>query len=481
MSVHSFMFSIVHCPLSILPPIGRAAAGFSLRRHIPHNAVVMSLYAIFLLLSAVPFISADGKAYYRSRDMTRFEPVAEKNQYAWIHQRDGRERMVISISLDLDNEDEALWIFPVKGSPENIKAALIDRYPDLLGRDPVFGAKGKIAGSILLHMCSQFYPIPFFSLILPGLLRNRGEFRHQGSRWGLSYYVAAADSSEALAEYLSKETGKNIQSKELDSFKPYMTREYSLIIITVHSRGSLLKEFPDLEDAFRSMESRRPFLYIDFPSDTVFYPMKATAGYGELEIPVTLFIIGYYAFPPDSVYNEMPSVRTRHFYDNYPDTGNAEFYKGLDREQGVTYTRITIEERASEYIKGDITLERAEPPFSYRYAVYINTYMGGPFAGMFIVLSFLLLSYLAAGTAAKLKLGTFHPYAFIGFTNVLTLYGLHLFVKYHNDPAAAELREWNRESRGKLRSLSFTLSFSLLFVVLTILLSVILILPFFIS
>jgi len=439
------------------------------------------ILAILLILTAASFLSADGKAYYRSRDMTQYLPVEEKAQYAYIHHREGRERMVISISLNLKDDDEALWIFPVKGRPDTVKADLIDRCPDLLGKDPVFGAKGKIAGSILLHMCSQLYPVPFFSLILPGFLGNLPETGESGSKWGLSYYVLSADSPQTLAEFLHSKTGKTINQAELNPFKPYMTEDYSLVIITIDSKKSLLKEFPDLEDAFRSMDSRMPFLYVDFPSDKVFYPMKPTASYGELEIPVKLFIIGYYAFPQDSVYNELPSVRIRHFYDKYPDKENTAFYKGLNQEKGVTYTRITIKEKASEYIKGDITLEKAETPFSYRYAVYINKLMDGPFAGVFVVVSFLFLSYLAAGIAAKLKLGKFHPYAFIGFTNVLTLYGLHLFVKYHNDPTAVELREWNEESHKKFWSLSFTFSFSFLFVILTILLSVILGLPFFLS
>ena len=82
---------------------------------------ILVLFSTVLLVSPNG-VSADGVVYDRSSKL----PLKQREQMAAIAFHDGIEKMIIAINFELDSQDDALWIFPVLGTPDQVKVDIQD-------------------------------------------------------------------------------------------------------------------------------------------------------------------------------------------------------------------------------------------------------------------------------------------------------------------------------------------------------------------
>lgn len=92
------------------------------------------LLIVVLVLGIVEAIFGDGIAF-TGKDYSSMQPVREGEQRAVIAHRNGIEKMLIAVSLELEDEDKGLWIFPVPGNPKTVKLDVLDSFPVFEGAE----------------------------------------------------------------------------------------------------------------------------------------------------------------------------------------------------------------------------------------------------------------------------------------------------------------------------------------------------------
>jgi hypothetical protein len=227
---------------------------------------------IFLtVLSGVCF--ADGKAFVWV-DRQSMRPVLEQEQRALILYKDGIEGMLISISLDLAENENAFWIFPLPAEPKEIKIDLVDSFPRIKGKEPRMEFREYASSIPIFGSLSQLYPI---CMCMPALGARGLHIHSEIEKWGIQAEVISVQSAEAMAEHLQAK-GIGIEMREFDPFLAYFGDQYAFVLVSIASAKEILDTFPDYN---RGTVDRRPALYVEFPTDTLYFPLKPTSGYGE--------------------------------------------------------------------------------------------------------------------------------------------------------------------------------------------------------
>ena len=91
----------------------------------------------------------DGRLWVGS-DWSSMSSLKPREQAAAIVHRDGVEKMVIALNFDAQDNDSALWIFPVSGTPSQAKVEIVDSFPQFRGSDPRVEAASSINGTLRL-------------------------------------------------------------------------------------------------------------------------------------------------------------------------------------------------------------------------------------------------------------------------------------------------------------------------------------------
>lgn len=251
---------------------------------------VMMLFVLACVL--VPAgARGDGKAF-KGRSFGSLAPLMENEQRALICHKDGTQSMLLAIQLSLQEQEKALWLFPVRGRPEQVKFDLVDKFQEIPGKD-VFGeARDTVDAYLAIPTATQVYPLIAFCL-LPSLGNARGLSGLDGvEKFGLRAVVLDAESPEDLAAAL-KRAEAPVPATMLASFAPYKRPEYSIVAVWIKSREEVLKEFPDMEGRTYRSASRHPCIAVTFPTDKPFFPMRATADDSDQRTVVSLFVSGF--------------------------------------------------------------------------------------------------------------------------------------------------------------------------------------------
>jgi hypothetical protein len=255
---------------------------------VKHMPLLLSVTLIAMVVVPAPAI-ADGMAFDRSS----FEPLKPHEQRAVLALGKGVEHMLIA--LDLRHKD-AVWVFPVPGQPEQVIVDVSDSFVHLTGMDFVRHARTRaFAAFVITPLLAQ---IPFgLPLALPYYIsykRGRDVTTHMKvDKFGVHAEVITTNSPGSLNEYF-REKGVSVPAKRLAPFREYLSDKYALVVCWVA---------PGTDDLSGMVESHRttpdpprtvdPCLLVRFPTEKGYYPLKATAGYGDVEIPVSLYVLGF--------------------------------------------------------------------------------------------------------------------------------------------------------------------------------------------
>jgi hypothetical protein len=431
------------------------------RRH-SASAVVCLACAI----STVPAM-ADGIAF-KGLDLQSLLPAAENEQIAAISHRDGVERMIIAVDFDAEADERAVWVFPVPGAPDAVHVEIQDTFPRLFGFDPRTRAGVRIEHLMLGLRAWQIYPLLLEGLFLLPHLGGVGDVAvfESTEKWGIRIETVRSGSLTALADYLRSED-THLAEEQLATLEPYLAGDHTLVVAWIASVAELRAEFPKYDARRSHLSGRSPCLYVEFPTERAFYPLRPTSAYGDLEIPLRVYVLGFVDCQTAAAV-VADELRPHHYLaSGHPDAEEMSFFTGLAAGE-FDYTVFRGSVRARDFID-DIWFAPAWP-VGMRYA---DALLSVGFAGGFLpVLAALLVavSYVSGGLAGLVTIRKWSIPAKVGCWNVLTLVGLHVTLRYRS--LTGEPGGTQRRLRGQ-----YVLAFTAIFVLLSFVLQVLVQLP----
>lgn len=418
-------------------------------------AVVLRIpgIVVFLLLVCPTFVAADGMAFFY-RPASSLEPLEVGEQRAIIGHKDGIQRMFIAINVDNppsaeDASRAAVWMFPVPGSPASADVDVTDYVPDLTGKDVERAFRMEMKGAIWVPLASQPHLVPFALFFLgahasKGMLEGTlGVTTHKKvERWGIHGELITADSVEHLADYLRKKRVE-MEAERLSPFAPYLSDKYALVVAWISSYEELVGKFPQFAGR---QGNKQPSLYVEFPTDRPFYPMRPTSGYGKKVVTVSLYLVGLVT--PDT--SSWPASEKKAMFPdvNYYAGEREEFHKryraffsaqekGSDPSLNNNATdgkRKPIERFLEAIPEGDVPFTRVSiraPAenftqdlwFSPNVRVQVMHYIVSSVWAQASVVTLLLVvfSLVSAGVSGMLVFGKWKPWVRIGLWNCLTI------------------------------------------------------------
>ena len=378
----------------------------------------------------------DGKVF-GGRDFWALYPIGQREQRAAIVHRDGIEKLIIAINIELAEKDKALWIFPVPGTPEGTKLDVVDSFPRFSGRDPRQPAGNAIGQLMMAVRATQIYPLIFEAVFMTHLGTSRvdASVHTHVEKWGIRSEAITADSLDSLVGYL-QEKKAGVQKEELSVFEPYLSGQYVLVVAWIASREELLKKFPEYGKRGHVTSGRWPCLYVEFPTERAFYPLRPTSGYGDDHIPVNLFVVD--TVRPEAGAALAGKMRVGHFRQRAALKGAPREFSESLPEGAFLYTSVRITTEARDLTE-DLWFEPVVP-LRLRYAEAVES-MAHPAFGVPLGIALVaVLSYVAAGVSGVLLYGQWKGYARLGLWNLLTLVGLVLAIRHVPGERGEKLR-----------------------------------------
>jgi len=429
------------------------------------------LGALLAVLAIVlcPVALADGKVWKGGPDYSTLAPLEMNEQRAAIAHADGVQKMIIAVNIDLEDADSALWMFPVPGSGETTELDVVDTFPDLGGDDVLLTAEERVDELFMIARATQIYPLFLELVSMGGKARNTmasvgGVMVHeQLERWGIHAETVSVDSLEALEAYVAEKKAP-LPREELEAFAPYLSGEHVLVLVWIADQEEVRRQFPEYARRERGMVRRQPCVYVEFPTERAFFPLKPTAAYGAAHIPVQLYVLGF--VEPETA----PSLERRLSVSHHVD--RDAFASGLGVLTGgrvggrVSYTSVRIDTPARDFTD-DLWLVPARS-FRLAYASAIES-LGTPAVGLIVVMICVaLLSYVSGGIAGCILHRRWGPYAWLGLWNLLSVVGVVLAIHYCRTNKVEKYSEAGPKYVGV---------FSLTYLVLAVALEVLAVLP----
>jgi hypothetical protein len=370
-----------------------------------------AILALAATLVADLTCSADGTVYRYDHKGGGFSTSPQLEQRAAIFFDGGRERLVITCQLDLDQEAKAVWIVPIPRDREGCKIDVEDTFPHFSGRRIASEFKAEIGMGAMLMAATQILPVPLFllegmTLSAPGG-RDSVAVHSVVDKFGLHSEAVSADSAEALLSHLLAK-GVTAEASDLEPFKDYLNSSWSLVVTWIASS----------EDAREHFRGRTPCMSAEFGTSRPFYPMKPTAkAYGHLQgtkLGVELLIWARGIWEVDCPAAIREKLQVEYFHGSARDE-NGDY--GMDE----SYTRILSTGHISGFTE-DFFLTPEIPLRTRGSHAFLDLPSWGKLAAL--VTFHLLYSILIGLLANLIVLGRGQGAWWIGICNVGTILGV---------------------------------------------------------
>ncbi len=365
----------------------------------------------------------------------------ENDQAGAIFYEDGYENLLLSVSLDWTLQgNRSVWIFPVPAQPQDVRIDVLKGFPTYDGtriQDKYAMTVGTVAFASASYAT---FPLttPF---VLAGLAGGSAHGGFAGAppaasgdivvyerveKRGLKTEVVSAKDADALANYLASQ-GLAVPSKSLGMLDDYIVKDYSFVVTSVQNVTEYREQFPakarGISGHFYRDSGSDDILgvFVRFPTDRIYFPLKPTRAYGNRTIPLLLTTNGFVTpvLPPGI----SPQASVEYLLqDTYtPPAALGNFFNDRREIAPYSYTRIMIAVPAENYTD-DLWLDQSTPPgiparlWMIRYYPVIG-------AGLYILLS--AVAALLAGLLVFQR-GSVTPGQLLrhGLWNCVTLIGL---------------------------------------------------------
>lgn len=428
---------------------------------------ILSLVILLSVFSFVPkSVLADGVVMLKLDYLWDYSD--ESNQQAFINYDNGIEKMIISVGLEGENNNSAVWLFPVPSNPNQVVIDVLKSLPQLSGEKISTKANLNAVKIITFLQMTQIYTIPYILSYGPLGLSIVDAWRPSTfgtpagidksiesdvvvyqhlEKEGLTSEIITAKTATGLYNYL-RGKGLEVESGSIPVLDNYIGKEYSFVASWISSSENII--------------SGQRGVLVTFPTKNIYFPMLPTSVYGSKIIPVTIKIIGHVS---PKIFQDIKSYTKINYYINsyVSFTDNLKnFYNG--QNQNVKYTKIEIN-APSNFFTEDLWIDRRTPLKTY-YLTFIVEH------SIVTAIILLILSSIMAGLLAgmivfrdlrknpvKLSL--------IGLSNCLTLIGLLI---------TTVIVSTKEEDKSKIKI--FVSLFSVLFLIISALLVELLLVKF---
>ena len=442
---------------------------------------MLPLFIFFILIAPV---LGDGLIVIDDRDMWQIHN--ERQQLCAINYENGYQNMILSVDADELRGEQAVWIFPVPAEPEETVIDIMKGFPNLYGYDIKKKVDSEIKSAFSSMRLTQIYT--FFELrrrvyfgkgIMEGMALTAADGRsvvvHEHiEKMGLITELVTAKEGTAFWNWLTLR-GLELPEEAKSIFNEYIGDEYSFVISWI----SDIEEFKA-----NQAPSNRHYLgnyhktnilgvFVKFPTDKIYYPLKPTSVYGSLRVPALIYIMD---FVKPELYTSIEQDADVSYYaqERYhvPDD-LKELFNNKNNINDLRYTKINLNP-PSKYLTDDLWFELGAPAgISIANCIINNTLW---FGLLFFVICSLLASFISGmiffrkSRISKLKLSLW------GLWNFLTIVGFIIatvFMKTRkpeiSPKLAAQLKQkgLSVKSRSDSRKIWFVIVFSVIFVVLT--------------
>ena len=297
----------------------------------------IAVFLIFVLL--IPTVAADGMTFRGDTQLFNLQP--EKEQAGAIFYENGYENMLLSVSLDWNTTgNRSVWIFPVPAAPEDISIDMLKGYPYLHGKwleeeyyDTILQTIGTGAAYALFPFSGpsvSVYFMPRHGGPLSADIQQDIQVYQHVEKMGLTSELVTAENADAIERYLS---GKGIVlpdgSKEI--LNEYSGKKYSFVITSVSNVTEFRSQFRGIQYHYATSEMADMLsVFVRFPTERAYFPLKLTSAYGTRIIPVTITVNGWVTpIVPDTI-RAGESIRTGDLWFTRAGTVTTYFKQGSD-------------------------------------------------------------------------------------------------------------------------------------------------------
>ncbi|MCX6658379.1 MAG: hypothetical protein NTY62_06820, partial [Euryarchaeota archaeon] len=269
--------------------------------------------AIIVTLPALAIPSAgDGMVSVHVPDAyERWGLAKEHTQFGLVNLENGVEQMIVAINVDayqLRLGDRAVWLFPVPSAPQNVSIEMLPEVPSFQGERLSKMVEDSLGTDLLMVCSSQIYPLVFVLPFLAGtgvtysLLPKTGlgdngvgdngvDVYEHIEKFGMTTEVIGTESNTSLDAYLQ---GKDLSLPAITApaIETYIGEDFSFILSWISDTEQFFGNNTPLRGDDGSLYYSLG-VWISFPSEKLFYPLRLTSVYGEDAPPMLLQVVGF--------------------------------------------------------------------------------------------------------------------------------------------------------------------------------------------
>lgn len=316
---------------------------------------------LFILFSFIRFVSADGGMVIYDPDSSIWKSLEESSQIAFINYENGIEKMILRVSMEEMSGTQAVWIFPVPAPVEQTHIDILEEIPLLNGIPLKESTLNSISASLILMSLTQIYTFPLVGFFMLSTLflsaDNTKEINSLEDNFyqdvkiyeykekaGITTQLITAKNPTSLSKYL--ETKNVTLPVELSSIlTEYIEKEYCFVITWI----SNVEEFKKYNRYYPSSYSLYSLgIYVEFPTDEIYFPLKPTRMYKDKVIPINIYVLDYVT---PKTYKEIEDkTQTEYYFKNYPYIPeNLTNFFG-ESKHIIKYTKIKINSSSNNFI-----------------------------------------------------------------------------------------------------------------------------------
>jgi len=382
-------------------------------------------------------VKADGFSIYADRSFVALH--GENTQIAAINYEDNKEKLLLAVKFEQLVNDSIVWIVPIPANASDVKINIMEEFPMFHGSDILLrvdeNREDVTNGIAMFASLSQIYTFPFTIFFYYGVFGMAGkgvEVYAHVEKEGIVTEVVTAENANALYDYL-REKNITLDVGSIPIIDDYIGENYTFVVswVTTIERETY----------------RTPAIFIEFPTDKIYYPLKPTSIYGERGIPILIYVID---FVKPEIYPEIEEYSQYKYFEGSMWAGSwlKEFYAKAEQEYermsaSLYYTRImigaeedwivgrgeTLETPSAENFVDDLWMEKLEkpPPTVERALVTLNNIEFLSENLLFVIIIWLILvSLLTGGLVGFLLFRNVKKFSLIGLANCFTIIGLLL-------------------------------------------------------
>jgi hypothetical protein len=272
------------------------------------NKALIILIVLVITLFLIPNLTlADGGFFIRDKDMWRL--FGENQQYCAINYKNGTQYMMLAINVKEGVQgDKAVWIFPIPSTPSEVKINILKGFPYLSGQELKRQASSSMSQVFMAMGATQIYswPLAFitFGIMSPSAFmagsKSLGAEALDGinvyehvEKMGLTSELVSANSSDSFYAYL-KNNNLEFPADFKSIMDDYLSEDYSFVISWVSNLTELRNAQGISKGSYPPRQvSNGIGVFVSFPTDKIFYPLKPTSVYDEQVVPAVIYVLGY--------------------------------------------------------------------------------------------------------------------------------------------------------------------------------------------